>query len=154
MLRPPGVLALPPSLAWQKSKSPLTQQPRSAPRTVPPCRGPTECYHTISLRVPCADLDSTMPGYLGLTAFATLLGGVSALVPSSPGAAHWPRCASRVATPIVARFDCVEPAAKPSFMLHSRVAEPTDVASVPAAAGPLSLSPFGLLSLTLSLTLT
>ena len=108
---------------------------------------------TNSLRVPCADLDSTMPGLLGLTAFATLL-GVSALVPSSPGAARWPRCASRVATPIAARFDVVEPAAKPSFMLHSRVAEPKNVASVPAAAGPLSLSPFGLSSLTLTLTLT
>ena len=109
---------------------------------------------TISLRVPCADLDSTMPGYLGLTAFATLLCGVSALVPSSPGAAHWPRCASRVATPIAARFAVVEPATIPSFMLHSRVAEPKNVASVPAAAGPLSLSPFGLSSLTLTLTLT
>jgi len=79
-----------------------------------------------------------MPGYPGLTAFATLLCGVSALVPSSPGTARWPRCASRVATPIVARFAVVEPATKPSFMLHSRVAEPTDVASVPAAAGLLS----------------
>ena len=80
-----------------------------------------------------------MPGYLGLTAFATLLCGVSALVPSSPGAARWPRCASRVATPVAARFhDCVEPAAKPSFMLHSCVAEPTNVASVPAAASQLS----------------
>ena len=109
-----------------------------------------------------------MPGYLGLTAFATLLFGVSALVPSSPGTARWPRCASRVATPITARFDCVEPATKPSFMLHSCVAEPTDVASVPAAAGSLSLSPLlrlwlagyhyprsvSLLSLTLTLTLT
>ena len=78
----------------------------------------------------------------GLTAFVTLLCGVSALVPSSLGTARWPRCASRVATPIAARFDCVEPAAKPSFLLQSCVAEPTDVASVPAAAGLLSLSPF------------
>jgi len=79
-----------------------------------------------------------MPGYLGLTAFATLLCGVSALVPSSPGASRWPRCASRVATPIAARFAVVEPATIPSFMLHSRVAEPKNVASVPAAAGLLS----------------
>ena len=79
-----------------------------------------------------------MPGYLGLTAFATLLCGVSALVPSSPGAARWPRRASRMIKPVAARFDCVEPAAKPSFMLHSCVAEPLDVASVPAAASQLS----------------
>ena len=73
---------------------------------------------TNSLRVPCADLDSTMPSLLGLIAFATLL-GVSALVPSSPGAARWPHRAARVATPIAARFDCVEPAAKPSFVIQS-----------------------------------
>jgi len=78
-----------------------------------------------------------MPSLLGLIAFATLL-GVSALVPSSPGAARWPCCAARVATPIAARFDCVEPAAKPSFVIQSCVAEPADVASVPAAAGLLS----------------
>ena len=95
-----------------------------------------------SLRVPCADLDSTMPGLLGLTAFATLL-GVSALAPSSPSAARWPHRAARVATPIAARFDCVEPAAKPSFVIQSCIpscvescVEPTNVASVPAAAGP------------------
>ena len=104
---------------------------------------------TNSLRVPCADLDSTMPSLLGLTAFATLL-GVSALG-ASPGAARWPRCAARVATPIAARFDCVEPAAKP-FVIQSCVAEPTDVASVPAAAGPPI--PVRLLTLTLTLTLT
>ena len=104
-----------------------------------------------SLRVPCADLDSTMPSLLGLTAFATLL-GVSALGASSPGAARWPRSAARVATPIAARFDCVEPAAKPSFVIQSCVAEPTDVASVPAAAGPPI--PVRLLTLTLTLTLT
>jgi len=79
-----------------------------------------------------------MPGSLGLTAFATLLCGVSALVPSSPGASRWPRYASRMTTPVAARFDCVEPAAKPSFRLQSCVAEPTNVASVPAAASQLS----------------
>ena len=91
-----------------------------------------------------------MPGLLGLTAFATLL-GVSALVPSSPGAARWPHRAARVATPIAARFDCVEPAAKPSFVIQSCV-EPTNVASVPAAAGPPI--PVRLLTLTLTLSLT
>ena len=113
---------------------------------------------TNSLRVPCADLDSTMPGLLGLTAFATLL-GVSALAPSSPGAAPWPRRAARVATPIAARFDCVEPAAKPSFVVQSCIpscvescVEPTNVASVPAAAGPPI--PVRLLTLTLTLSLT
>ena len=91
-----------------------------------------------------------MPGLLGLTAFASALLGVSALVPSSPSAARWPRRAARVATPIAARFDCVEPAAKPSFVIQSCVAEPTDVASVPAAAG----SPIPVRLLTLTLTLT
>ena len=43
-----------------------------------------------------------MHGHLGLTAFATLLCGASALVTSSPGAARWlvPRRASRVVAPV------------------------------------------------------
>ena len=63
-----------------------------------------------------------MRGHLGLTVFATLVCGASAIVTPSPGGARWlvPRRASRVVAPVAARFECDEPAKKPNtaFMLN------------------------------------